>query len=231
MSDIKLELYLVRHGQSMSNAGSDGELNYEFKNDSPLSELGVKQAELLGEYFADLPLDCILASGLRRASRTAYEVAKRQPENGCKSVELHGIFTECGTGEECEGRTIDEIRRDIPCALCAEGTDNTARIIQYSKDFTDAQLLERAQEAMDYILNRFHDGEKVMVAAHGAFNTFLLYAALGLSWQQIFDPQYYNTGITKIIFYNDGKGPWADIHLVYHNAVPHLANIIDGFKH
>ncbi len=231
MSDIKLELYLVRHGQSMSNAGADGELNYEFKNDSPLTELGVKQAELLGEYFADLPLDCILTSGLRRASHTAYEVAKRQPENGCRTVEIHKIFTECGTGEECRGRTIDEIRRDIPSVVCGDGTPADERLISYSKDYTDAQLLERAQEAMEYILNRFHNGEKVMVAAHGAFNTFLLYAALGLSWQQVFDPQYYNTGITKIIFYNEGKGAWADIHLVYHNAVPHLANTLEGFKH
>lgn len=136
MSDIKLELYLVRHGQSMSNAGSDGGLNYEFKNDSPLTELGVKQAELLGEYFADLPLDCILTSGLRRASRTAYEVAKRQPENGCRKVEIHKILTECGTDEECRGRTIDEIRRDIPCAVCGDGTPEDERLISYSSIIT-----------------------------------------------------------------------------------------------
>lgn len=227
---VILELYLVRHGESMSNAGLTDELAETVRTDPPLSEKGVRQAELLGEYFAGLEFDHILASGLRRASRTGHEVAVRQP-NGPKPVELHKIFTECGTGTNCVGRTIDEIQKDLPYAVCAEGTDPAERIVFHGKDDTDEQLLARGKEAIAYLLGRFHNGEKVMVAAHAAFNTFMVFAALGLSHEQIFDPSFHNTGITKIIFYEPGTAPFADVHLEYHNAVPHLVFEMPEFKY
>lgn len=219
---VKLELFLVRHGESLSNVGQDGNLSYEFKTDSPLSEKGKRQAELLGEYFADCPLDCIIASGLRRALNTAYEVGIHQPENGAKNVEVHRIFTECGTGEDCKGRTIDEICEEFPIMIPAVGESNIDKIIHYSERDDDAKLLERGKQAIDYLLDRFNKGEKVMVVAHAAFNTFMFFAALGLSCDQKFDPSYFNTGITKITFFEEGTGPFGDIHLDYHNIVPHL---------
>ena len=220
---VLLELYMVRHGESMSNAGTTDDLSEELRNDPPLSEKGVRQAQLLGEYYSDVEFDCILASGLRRASRTAYEVALRQP-NGPKAVELHKIFTECGTGEECTGRTIDEIQKEMPYTVCAEGMDAAERIVFHGRHDTDEQLLARGKEAITYLRNRFHNGEKILVAAHAAFNTFMLFAALGLSHEQIFDPSFFNTGITKIVFYEPGTARCGDVHLIYHNAVPHLAS-------
>lgn len=228
---VTLELYLVRHGESRSNAGSTDALAYEMKTDSPLSEKGKRQAELLGEYFSALPLDCILSSGLRRALNTGYEVGIHQPENGARQVEVHKIFTECGTSEETRGRKIDEIQKDFPIMIPAEGTDPDEPMIYYGKGDTDEQLLTRAKEAMNYIRGRFHNGEKVMVTAHAAFNTFLLYAALGLSYEQNFDPSYFNTGITKIVFFEEGTGAFGDIHLDYHNAVPHLISEMPEFKY
>ncbi|MBP9988582.1 MAG: histidine phosphatase family protein [Ruminococcus sp.] len=228
---VKLELYLVRHGESASNAGQTDGLSYEFKTDTPLSDKGKKQAELLGEYFADYPLDCILASGLRRALNTAYEVGKRQPENGSQEIEVHKIFTECGTGEDCKGRTIDEIREEFPIMIPALGLDEKEKMIYYGSGEDDATLLARGKQAIAYLLDRFHNGEKVMVVAHAAFNTFMLYAALGLSCEQIFDPSFNNTGITKITFFEEGTGSFADIHLDYHNAVPHLVKEMPEFKY
>ena len=227
---VLLELYLVRHGESMSNAGQDGELSYEFKTDTPLSPKGKRQAELLGEYFSDFPLDCIFASGLRRALNTAYEVGIRQPENGAKEVEVNGIFTECNTGFGCEGRTIEEIKKEFPIMIPAVGTDTSQKMIYHEENVDDAGLLERGKKAIAYLLDRFHNGEKVMVTAHAAFNTFMLFAALGLSSEQIFDPSYNNTGITKIIFFEKGTGAFADIHLEYHNNVPHLIGEMPEYK-
>ena len=220
--NIELELYLVRHGQSASNAGVDKELSDELRCDPPLTEKGKHQAELLGKYFSKCPLDYVLASGLRRASETGYNVCLYQPENGAHTLEIHKIFTECGTGEGTKGRTIAQIRNDFPCAVAAPGTTEDELQVYHGKDDTDEQLLERAKQAIDYIRERFHNGEKVLVAAHAAFNTFMIFAALGLSPEQIFDFTYYNTGITKIIFFKEGTGAFGDVHLEFHNCVPHL---------
>ncbi len=229
--NVELVLYLVRHGESTSNAGLDEKMCEEYKVDPPLSELGVKEAELLGEYFSGLKLDAILASGLRRASRTGHEVATRQPADGAKQVELHKIFTECGTGLGTKGRTIDEIKKDFPTVVSAEGTDPSERIVHHDKLGTDAELLERGKEALAYIRGRFHNGETVMITAHAAFNTFMMYAALGLGWEQIFDPSFTNTGVTKIIFFKPGTEKFGDVHLEYHNSMAHLVDALPQFKY
>ncbi|MCR5484167.1 MAG: hypothetical protein K6F09_01115, partial [Clostridiales bacterium] len=52
---------------------------------------------------------------------------------------------------------------------------------------------------------------------------FLFFASLGLTEKEIFDPCYFNTGVTKIIFFKKGTGPYEDVALVYHNDHSHLA--------
>ncbi len=232
MSDkkIKLELYLVRHGESMSQAGLNDTLPPEIAADTPLSPKGKREAELLGEYFSAFPLDHVISSPLRRAANTAFEVVSRQPENGAKFAEVHKLFVECGTGEDTPGRTIGEIKKEFPPLVAAKGMEEGEKLIYIGKDDTDEQLLERAKTCMDYILDRFHNGERVMVTAHAAFNTFLMFAALGLPAVNQFDPSFYNTSITKIVFYNNGEGAFSDIHLVYHNAVPHLVDEFEEFR-
>lgn len=228
---VLLELYLVRHGESMSNIGAQETLPPERQGDPSLSPRGLRQAQLLGEYLSDLPLDRILASGLCRAVHTAHEVCIRQPENGAHCVESHKIFTECGTSEETVGRTIEQIRAQFPTVVAAEGMQDGEKVVVWGEHDTDEQLLVRGKAAMDYLLGRFHNGERVMVAAHAAFNTFMLFAALGLSHEQIFDPNFFNTSITKIVFYEPGTASYADVHLEYHNATPHLWREMPEFKY
>lgn len=220
--EIELELYIVRHGESLSNIGS--EIPYEFHSDSPLSPNGEKQAKLLGEYFADFPLDYILASGLRRALQTSYEVGIRQPENGARQVEVHKIFTERNTGNDCKSRTIEEIQQEMPIMIHALGTKPEDGTIHHGENDTPEMTFARAQKAVKYLRERFTNGEKVMVVAHAALITDMFFAMLGLSPDQAFDPTFYNSSITKVVFFKEGTGPYADIHLEYQNAVPHLLN-------
>lgn len=229
-NNIELELFLVRHGESMGNAGLTDGLEEDLKNDAPLTDTGKRQAELLGEFFSEYPLDALFASGMSRALQTAEEVRFRQPANGARQVAVHKVFTECNTGPECKGRTITEIQKDFPHMISAPDTDTTERIIFHGKDDSDEALLVRGKEAIDYLRQRFHNGEKVMVAAHAAFNTFMMYAALGLSHEQIFDPSFFNTGVTKIVFFKQGTGKFGDVHLVYQNSVPHLVEEFPEFK-
>lgn len=232
MSDkkIKLELYLVRHGESMSQAGLNDTLPPEIASDTPLSPKGHRQAELLGEYFSSFPLDHVISSPLRRAANTAFEIVSRQPENGARFAEVHKLFVECGTGEDTPGRTIEEIRKEFPPMAAAQGMKEDEKLIYYGRDDTDQQLLDRAKICIDYLLERFHNGEKVMVTAHAAFDTFLMFAALGLPAENKFDPSFFNTSITKIVFFNEGEGAFSDIHLEYHNAVPHLIGEFEEFR-
>ncbi|HVM37444.1 MAG TPA: histidine phosphatase family protein [Sphingomicrobium sp.] len=81
-------LWLVRHGQSQGNvardladAAGDHEIGIDVRDvDVPLSDLGFRQAEAAGRWFASLPADerpeVILSSPYIRARQTAEAICK-----------------------------------------------------------------------------------------------------------------------------------------------------------
>jgi broad specificity phosphatase PhoE len=64
-------VYLARHGESDWNV----ERRWQGHADRPLTERGREQAELLAGRLADVKLDAVYASDLRRAWETAQAVA------------------------------------------------------------------------------------------------------------------------------------------------------------
>lgn len=82
-------LYLVRHGQSQGNVARDAadeaglhEIAIDVRDvDVPLSELGIRQAEAAGRWFAALPRserpEIILSSPYVRAKQTAQIICKQ----------------------------------------------------------------------------------------------------------------------------------------------------------
>lgn len=66
-----ITIYLVRHGQTELNAS--GLLRGRL--DPQLDAKGTEQAKALGRYFADMDIDAIVSSPLRRARATAEEIA------------------------------------------------------------------------------------------------------------------------------------------------------------
>ncbi len=65
--EAKLELWLVRHGESMWNIES----RIQGHSNSPLSELGIKQAKLLQKRLVNHDFDAVYSSDLARAKDTA----------------------------------------------------------------------------------------------------------------------------------------------------------------
>ena len=221
---IELELYLARHGESRSNAGLGTPDDVRGRQDPPLSEKGETQARLLGEFYAQMEFDCVLSSGLERALQTAGEVAKRQKR--ARTVEAHPVFSENGTPLSFGIKTMGQIRAGHPFAVPAAGTDPDGSFVYTEDDPPDERRLERGHEALAYLRRRFHNGEKVFVAAHANFNTFFILAALGQPVNPGFDVAYMNTGVTKMIFYAPGTGRWGeDTHIIWHNNCAHLASV------
>ncbi len=70
------DLFLLRHGRSLA----DDEKKCEGRYDSPLTEVGKKQAERTAEYFENqgVRFDRILTSPLLRAKETAEIIGKSQ---------------------------------------------------------------------------------------------------------------------------------------------------------
>jgi broad specificity phosphatase PhoE len=96
-------IYLVRHGQAGTRKSYDN-----------LSELGRRQARLLGEYFAKegIRFAAAISGGLRRQQQTAEEVRAACPE-----------FPEIAVDEGWNEFDLDHVYRELAPVLCEEDAE------------------------------------------------------------------------------------------------------------
>ena len=71
--EMYLQLYLIRHGESMGNVDPDGDFD---RVNPPLTPHGEAQAKALGERFAVLDNYTLYASPLDRAIKTASNISE-----------------------------------------------------------------------------------------------------------------------------------------------------------
>ncbi|MBO5938328.1 MAG: histidine phosphatase family protein [Clostridia bacterium] len=149
------KLILVRHGQSLANAG----LIFAGHSDFDLSELGHKQAALLAEYLvAHEKITAIHSSDLLRAYHTATPTAERLSLPIVKDEKLREIYA-----GEWDGRTFSDIE---------EIFSDDFRV--WREDFSSARPTggESVPEVYRRVVPRLleianaHDGETVLVTTH-----------------------------------------------------------------
>jgi broad specificity phosphatase PhoE len=91
MASFKIDLCIVRHGETTANAANilQGHSNYT------LSASGTRQAELLGDYFAEVEWDYCLSSDLIRAESTAQIILSRSKY--CKNSDPSAVHSATAT--------------------------------------------------------------------------------------------------------------------------------------
>lgn len=157
-------LYLVRHGQSAGNA----EGRFGGHGPTPLSELGVQQAEKTAKILAKEGINAIYSSDLHRALQTAEPLAK------LLAIDIHATpdFRERHVGV-LEGLTFDESRNAHPKDYYALINRNINHVISGGESYR--HLLRRATAKLGDIL-RNHQGEKIAIFSHtGAICYITLY--------------------------------------------------------
>ncbi len=105
--DVYLQLYIIRHAESMGNIESEVEFD---KTNPPLTSLGKEQAKAVGERFAGFKSDALISSPLERAVETAKQISI----NCNTEIEFDDSLVECGTyGEESEDKCIERAKAFI----------------------------------------------------------------------------------------------------------------------
>ncbi|MBE6770793.1 MAG: histidine phosphatase family protein [Ruminococcaceae bacterium] len=220
---VELELYLIRHGQSMGNAGYDKEnLTLKESNDPYLTKLGISQAQKAGNALSGINFDAVYSSALLRAVQTANEIIKKQPEE--KELNILPLLTETGIAPEYPGAGMEEICRICPTAKLADGITENDPLVFHSTIKKEKEMFERAYKTIDYLRSHHKSGEKVAVINHAAYMTFVIFSIMGYSNCPSFDIDFNNTGITKAVFYKEGTNKYGDIVFEYINATNHLTD-------
>jgi len=159
-------LLLARHGETDWNRAR----RWQGHADRPLTDRGRGQATALAKRLADIALDAVYSSDLRRARETAEAVAQAQGLDVVQLPELREVSVgswEGLTRDQAEARFPDGIRRWL-----AGGTG-------WDDGETCPAMSARVLAAVHRIAND-HEGDRILIVSHGGPIRAIHGAALGM---------------------------------------------------
>ena len=161
-----LEVVLVRHGQQIPPERRTQEQRF----DPPLSDVGERQIEAVGDHLADESIDAVYSSNLERAHRTGLAIAARHDLDVTVIDDLREIelFNAIPAGETWASMNSRPEMKEAGAEFIATGRWSAFPHGESSESFRN-----RINGAMSEVLSR-HDGGKIVVACHGGvINTYL----------------------------------------------------------
>jgi 2,3-bisphosphoglycerate-dependent phosphoglycerate mutase len=160
-------LYLIRHGQSAGNA----EGRFGGHGPTPLSDLGLRQAQITAAQLANEGVNAIFSSDLHRAVQTAEELSKLIDI----PVVTSKAFRERHVGV-LEGLTFDESKEHHPQDYYALVNRSVHHVITNGESYR--HLLRRATNELWNIL-RDRQGERIAVYSHTGAICFMTLHLMG----------------------------------------------------
>ena len=185
-------IYLVRHGQTAWNK----EEIFRGRTDIALDEAGLKQAELLGQYFKGMEIHGIYSSTLSRAWETAQKIAQF---HNLKVQPLPGIL-DMSFGN-WEGRPHQEIRENDRETYRHWVEEPHLVRLPGGESLDDVRV--RAMAAVEELI-RNHPGKTLVLVSHRVICKVLICAILGLDNSHFWQITQDTTAI-NLIRHRNGK--------------------------
>ena len=176
-----LELWLLRHGETTWNA----ERRIQGQTNTPLSDLGIRQAKALAKRLKGIHFDQVYSSDLDRASHTAnLALANSKPMFDQRLREIHfGIF---------EGKRHADFSPEEEAHYAHHKEDPYERRIPGGECWRD--LGERAES---WLKDLPREG-KVIAFSHGGTIRSTLFRLIGYPNNYEWTASFANTGITRL---------------------------------
>ena len=152
---MKTKLILVRHGESAGNRTN----TFTGFEDAPLTDTGVKQAELLRDYLVQTDIDKIYSSDLSRAYNTALPLAEAKGMCVHKESDLREI-----NGGLWGGMPFFSIKDNYPEDFDVWMTDFGNAVCTGGESV--AHLADRVQNSISRIIAE-NKGKTIVAVIHG----------------------------------------------------------------
>jgi broad specificity phosphatase PhoE len=155
-NDIVKTVYFVRHGESIGN------ITPEFqRQDSPLSEKGEGQAELIAGRVSNLSFDALISSPLPRAKQTAEAIARATG----KEPVFSELFVERVKPSGVEGKTFEDKEATELWWKWGESLYTPGSHVGDGENYDDH--VARADTALNFLAAR--PEQTLVVVTHGYF--------------------------------------------------------------
>ncbi len=192
-----MELYIVRHGQSESNAGLE-------IDDPALTQTGRLQARLAGEALKNVRFDKVYVSHLKRAVQTAAEILSAQ--NAENVLEVLPELAECSSRDHV---AREETLRSLWPRMTVGGLqtrpfeNDAARAAWcletcvYRNAYTgDLPVTKHTDEG-----DQRENGLNVLIVCHGMFNAHLIGQLVHFPFDKNMVVSQYNACINRFQLY------------------------------
>jgi probable phosphoglycerate mutase len=208
---LTTQVLLIRHGQSEGNA----EKRFGGHTATPLSPLGLRQAEATAAAVAGESIAAIYSSDLLRATETA------QPLSQLTKLEVHQTeaFRERSVGV-MEGLTFQEAAENHPAQYAALLRRDFDHVLAGGESYR--QLLDRAWMKLDAVLTN-HTGGRIVIFSHTGTICILALHLMGALDAPELRPVWISTancGINRFEIRDDGF-----IRVIAINDTRHLIGI------
>lgn len=161
-ADNVKNLFLARHGETFFNVED------RIGGDSPLTPMGVEQAERLGWHFRKRKIGVIFTSAKVRTIQTAERIQARQER--CTIIPIPE-FNEIDSGV-CEEMSYREIKEQMPEVYRTRKADKFNYIYPRGEGYrTMRQRIERGLKKALYLS---HNSNNIMIIGHRAANRMIL---------------------------------------------------------
>lgn len=170
---MSFTIYLARHGQTILNKYR----RLQGWCDSPLTDQGVKDAQIAGEHLQNVSFNAAYASDTLRAIRTGEEILK-QNQNDTPNLKTIPYFREQGFGY-FEGSDSGHtwVMAGAPHGantyyqiLDQHGASATRDFLHEADPFGNAEdektFQTRISEGFEYLKQHHHNGENILLVSH-----------------------------------------------------------------
>ncbi len=179
-------IYLIRHAESLANAGGI----YQGQTyDTRLSDLGERQAHALGEHFRFVHLDRVITSPLTRTSKTAHAIADKKGMT--VSVEPRILETNHGLWE---GQPKAEIALKWPDLYKNWMFSPGSAVFPGGEHFIHTQ-----KRVLDWWQSSRFLGGVTAVVTHDNIIRIIVADIMGLDLNNIWDIELHPAAITEVI--------------------------------
>ncbi|MBN1482751.1 histidine phosphatase family protein [candidate division KSB1 bacterium] len=193
MESSLTRIYLVRHGETEWNRAKI----YQGQMDSPLSSLGIKQAQAVASALRDDKIDVVYCSDLGRARHTAHIISAP-----------HGLVAI--TDERLRERHLGVFQGLKKDEMIAKYADDVHKYRSGDPDHiipggeSSRQRYERSIACLHDVAAK-HSGENILIVTHGGVVRGFLEMVLHLPMNAKRRFSLYNASIARLSLYN---GHW-----------------------
>ena len=191
-----MEIYFIRHGETLWNTLKI----FQGRSDSPLTELGISQAEKLSDKLKDIEFTDFYSSPMGRTIQTTKIIM------GDRKQEIKFIeeFKEISMGD-IEGIPRSEFEEKYP----KEFYDFFNNPVDYDPKVYHGEnyyeVIERVKKGLDKLLSYLNDSDRVVVVTHGVTLKALFHVITKERMDVLGAAKVPQNTSVSIVKYKDGK--------------------------